>query len=131
MTHSKITLNIGTGFNGGSSHWAIDHITALVGFKFNHWGQQVELRPNTWTGDDGKEYHEHTAIIVLTTRNHLGLAVDQIDQRIEGLRVILKQDAIAWTADNNEVRSGHLMKSDPCRYEFEPKEFETFYNFHK
>ncbi|MGI9459766.1 MAG: hypothetical protein ACR2NF_07195 [Pirellulales bacterium] len=131
MKHSKITLNIGTGFNDGNSHWAVDHITALVGFKFNFWGQQVELRPNTWTDDNGKEYHEHTAIIVLTTRKHLGLTVDQINQRIESLRIILKQDAIAWTGDNDEVKSGCLVKSDSCKYEFDPKEFETFYNLHK
>ncbi|MGI9448875.1 MAG: hypothetical protein ACR2NI_14750, partial [Pirellulales bacterium] len=87
MKYSKITLNIGTGFNSGNSHWAPDHVLTLVGWKFNSWGQQSELRPNKWVGDDGKEYHEQTVIVVLTTRRHLGLSVDQINHRVESLRI--------------------------------------------
>jgi hypothetical protein len=123
-----INLNIGLNWTDGNDEgqFPYNDALALVGWKFNFCKIEHVDYVSSW--DDGKRTYVDNCIAVrITVPEDRDYLLEEITEKVNSLRVILKQDAISydiWGANggrDSEVYYGPKPPSD--KLEFDPSCF--------
>jgi len=127
--YQTIQINLGLCWNQNGKSGEFDQELGrfLVENKFPHCGIVSEPYVDSWQSDDGTVYQDNCLAFKITIPRVHRMALAEIEQRIESIRVILKQDAVGFTtayAGNvySDVFYGFGDKPEGA-YAFDPAKF--------
>lgn len=94
-----IQLNIGLNWTDGDKSGEFDRELGrfLVETKFPHTGIISEPYASIWTDKSGKTYRDNCLGFKISIPRLHAMPIGEIERRIETVRVILKQECIAFT----------------------------------
>jgi hypothetical protein len=98
--YQTIQINLGLCWNQNGKSGEFDQELGrfLVENKFPHCGIVSESYVDSWQAEDsGEVYQDQCIAFAITIPRVHRMALAEIEQRIESIRVILKQDAIGFT----------------------------------
>lgn len=123
-----INLNIGLNWTNGdeSGQFDSEHAIFLLGVKFNFTLVEHEEYVSSWNDGD-RTYVDNCVSVKITVPEGRDYSIGDIVEKINSLRIILKQDAIAydvWQSNggrDSDVYYGPNPPSD--KLEFDPSYF--------
>ena len=125
-----VQINLGLCWNqdGKSGEFDQELGRFLVENKFPYCGIVSEPYVDGWQADDGTVYQDNCLAFKITIPRVHRMALSEIEQRIESIRVILKQDAVGFTSTtpNGSVYSDvfyGLGNRPEGAYAFDPAKF--------
>lgn len=128
-----INLNIGLNWTSGdaSGKFAPEHALWLLGMKFNFTLIEHECYVSSW--DDGsRTYIDNCVAVKITVPEGRDHTLSGIVEKIDSIRVILKQDAIAydvWHSNGSRDSSVYYGENAPKdALEFDPQFFHYLSN---
>ena len=106
--YQTIQVNVGLNWTDGTDSGKFDQELGrfLVETKFPHTGIISEPYVSTWTDSSGATYEDSCIAFKITVPRLHAMPIGEIERRIETIRVILKQDAIAFTTRIGTAGSG-------------------------
>ena len=97
--YQTIQVNVGLNWSqdGKSGEFDRELGRFLVETKFPYTGITSEPYVSEWTDDSGKTYADNCLAFKISVPKIHAMSIGEIEKRIENLRIILKQDAIAFS----------------------------------
>ena len=97
--YQTIQVNVGLNWTQGNDRGQFDRELGrfLVETKFPHTGIVSEPYVSNWTDSNGVTYEDGCVAFKITVPRLHAMPIGEIERRLETIRVILKQDAIAFT----------------------------------
>ena len=124
----QINLGLCWSQDGKSGEFGQELGRFLVENKFPYCGIVSEPYVDSWQADDGTVYRDNCLAFAITIPRIHHMALSEIEQRIESIRVILKQDAVSFTSTTpngsvySDVFYGFGDKPEGA-YAFDPAKF--------
>ena len=107
--YQTIQVNVGLNWTNGNESGKFDRELGrfLVETKFPHTGIISEPYVSTWTDSNGTTYEDSCLAFKITVPQLHAMPIGEIERRLETVRVILKQEAIAFTTRLETAEEGY------------------------